>query len=291
MPTPSQLLHPRYWGQHLLGVAAVSVAVGMGMWQLNAWQERREAEAIDLTRVEPEPIEDVIGPDDPFPGRKVGQPVVVSGTWLPESTLLVGNRKVDGVEGYWVTTPITVGGPDDPALMVVRGWTADRAEVPPAPEGTGEFVVWLQPGEGTGDFDEDPTDDVLPQLRIADALRHVDRDLYGAYGVVADEVADGGWPVGDAATNDGTDGLAQADLEQLPATSGTTALKNLLYAIEWWVFGAFAAFIWWRWARDELEGPEEAPGEGGTPGGGETPLTGAEATGPGPTSGSVDSQA
>ena len=30
-----------------------------------------------------------------------------------------------------------------------------------------------------------------------------------------------------------------------------TALRNLLYAVEWWVFGAFAAFIWWRWVRDQ----------------------------------------
>lgn len=279
MATPSQLLHPRFWGQHLLGVVAVGIAIAMGVWQFNAWQDRREAEALDLTRVEPEPIAEAIGPDDPFPADKVGQPVVVTGTWLPESTLLVSNRKQDGVDGYWVTTPLSIG---DSALLVVRGWTADRAEVPDAPEGTGEFVVWLQPGEGTGAHDDDPTDDVLPQLRIADALNHVDRDLYGAYGVVADRVAEGDWPVGEAAVNDGTDGLAQASLEQLPRTGGTTALKNLLYAIEWWVFGAFAAFIWWRWARDELDADRVD---------GETPITGRKAGPAETTDGSVDSPA
>lgn len=288
MATPSQLLHPRYWGQHLLGIVAVSIAVGMGMWQLNAWQERRAAEALDLTRIAPEPITDVIGSDDPFPADKVGQPVVVSGTWLPESTLLISNRTVDGVEGYWVTTPISVGAPDAPALVVVRGWTADATDVPPAPQGTGEFVVWLQPSEGTGAVDDDTTDDVLPQLRIADVLNHVDRDLYGAYGVVADKVAEGDWPVGETAVNDGTATLAQASLEQLPATSGTTALKNLLYAIEWWVFGAFAAFIWWRWIRDELDADLPGADQGGD---GETPLTPAGASPASVTNGSIDSQA
>ena len=39
----------------------------------------------------------------------------------------------------------------------------------------------------------------------------------------------------------------------LPKAETFTALRNLLYAIEWWVFGAFAVFIWWRWCRDELE--------------------------------------
>ena len=27
-------------------------------------------------------------------------------------------------------------------------------------------------------------------------------------------------------------------------------MRNLLYALEWWVFGGFAVFIWWRYVRD-----------------------------------------
>ena len=45
-------------------------------------------------------------------------------------------------------------------------------------------------------------------------------------------------------------GLEAADLESLPEVGRFTALRNLLYAAEWWFFGAFAAFIWWRWVRD-----------------------------------------
>ena len=29
-------------------------------------------------------------------------------------------------------------------------------------------------------------------------------------------------------------------------------MRNLLYGIEWWVFGGFAVLIWWRWLKDEL---------------------------------------
>ena len=75
-----RLLAPRYWGAHLLAVVAVVAAVLLGGWQYDAWQERREVEARDLTRAEPVPLADAIGPDDPFPGDKVGQPVVVEGT-------------------------------------------------------------------------------------------------------------------------------------------------------------------------------------------------------------------
>ena len=37
----------------------------------------------------------------------------------------------------------------------------------------------------------------------------------------------------------------------MPEVGTFTALRNLLYAFEWWFFGAFAAFVWWRWVRDE----------------------------------------
>jgi surfeit locus 1 family protein len=83
-------------------------------------------------------------------------------------------------------------------------------------------------------------------------VQRLDQDLYGAYAVVADEVAPGTWPIGDLATNDGTDGLEQASLEQLPDAGRFTAARNLLYAFEWWFFGAFALFVWVRWMRDEM---------------------------------------
>ena len=45
-------------------------------------------------------------------------------------------------------------------------------------------------------------------------------------------------------------GLERAELAALPSPGTFTGVRNLLYAFEWWVFGGFAAFIWWRWRRD-----------------------------------------
>ncbi|WP_193613026.1 SURF1 family cytochrome oxidase biogenesis protein [Nocardioides lijunqiniae] len=233
-------LTPRMIGAHLLAVVCVGVACGLGVWQYDAWQRHRASEAVDLTQLEPVPLADVMGGDDPFPGDKVGQPVEVSGTWLPDSTVYVEGREVDGVAGYWVVTPLAVGSADGSALPVVRGWTERVDEAPAAPAGTADVVAWLQPTEGTGQADDDPSDDVLPQLRTADLVQHVDQDLYGAYGVATEPL----------------DGLRAATLEQLPAPGRFTALRNFLYALEWWVFGGFAAFIWWRFVREERVPPE-----------------------------------
>lgn len=223
-------------------VAAVAVACGLGMWQLNGWREARAAEARDLTTLAPIPLTDAMGPDDPFPADAVGRPVTAEGEWVPDGTVYVEGKQHDGVDGVWVVTPLAVGRANDPALLVVRGWAPSPEGATAPPVGAAALTAWLQPPDGTGQNDPDPTDDVLPQVRIADAIQHVDQDLYGAYGVL-DHTA--------AGRNTGAEGLAPADLEQLPASGQFTALRNFLYALEWWFFAGFAVFVWWRWLRDE----------------------------------------
>jgi surfeit locus 1 family protein len=218
-------------GATVLALVLVGTAGWLGWWQLEAWQARRDAEARDLTTLTPVALDDVMGPDDPFPGDQVGRPVDVTGEWLREGSFTVSGRVQDGRDGFWAVSPLALTGTDT-AVLVVRGWSPE-AEVE-APSGPAELTGWLQPPEGTGAVDDDPDDDVVPQLRIADAVQRVDADLYGAY-VVAQEPADG---------------LEAADPESLPEVGRFTALRNLLYATEWWFFGAFAAFIWWRWVRD-----------------------------------------
>jgi surfeit locus 1 family protein len=229
------VLAPRLWAGHLLALVLTAAAVLLGVWQLDAWQTRRADEARDLTRAEPVALAEVIGPDDPFPGRSVGQPVDLDGTWVPEGTVFVSGREHEGDEGYWMVTPLAIGGPDEAALPVVLGWVADPDTAPAPPEGEQQLVGWLQPPEGTGERDDDPSDDVLPQLRIAEIVQRVDQDLYSAYAVA----------------QDGVGGLPAADLAELPDVGRFTAIRNLLYAVEWWVFGGFAVLIWWRWVGEQ----------------------------------------
>ena len=243
-----RLLSPRYWGAHVLALVLVGTAGLLGWWQYDAWQARRSAEAVDLTQAEPRALADVMGPDDQFPGADVGRPVTVEGTWVPDGTVYVSGREHAGREGFWVVTPLAVDGGGEPAtapaLPVVLGWTPSVEEAPAPVTGRGELTAWLQPSEGTGVVDDDRSDDVLPQVRTADLIQHVDQDLYGAYVVAQEPPA----------------GLVAADLEQLPEASTFTALRNLLYALEWLVFGAFAAFIWWRWIRDQRDADDTTGG-------------------------------
>ncbi len=173
--------------------------------------------------------------------------MTVEGTWVPTGTVLVSGREHEGEDGFWLVTPLAVGDADDPALPVVLGWTADPDAAPAPPHGAGEVIGWLQPTDGTGETDTDRTDDVIPQVRTADLIQHVEQDLYGAYAVLDHDRS----PV-----VPGVDALEPADLEQL-----------LLYALEWVVFGGFAGFVWWRYVRDVTragrgEGVEQEPASG-----------------------------
>lgn len=257
------LLAPRMLGLHVLAVLAVTAATLLGLWQYHAWQIHREDRTLALATAPAKPLQDVISADAAFPGDAVGQPVSFSGRWLTHDTFYVSDRPLDGRTGFWVVTPLAVcpGGScaDASALLVVRGWST-RPDGPQPPSGPIALTGWLQPPEGAGITDQDRTDDVLPELRMADAVQRVDRDLYGAY-VIADRMSPS---VG---------GLQPVTPESLPEPSSFTGLRNLLYALEWWLFGGFAVFIWVRWCTDEVRGgrpgtddPEPVDGpEAGTP--------------------------
>jgi len=238
-------------GLHLLALVAVAATVLLGVWQLSVWQQHRQDTALSLVHAKPVPLNSVLTSDAPFPAVGLGRPVSFAGAWLPRSTLYVTDRVLHGHRGVWAVTPVAVCGPADdcakaPAILVVRGWTRSVAAAPAPPQGRVRVTGWLQPGEGTGLNDPDPRDDVLPELRVASAIQHVDQDLYGGY-VIARRVSTGSTSGGGSAN-----GLEAVTPASLPQPSSTTALRNLLYALQWWVFTGFAVFLWVRWCRDEV---------------------------------------
>jgi surfeit locus 1 family protein len=226
------LLAPRYWGAHLLMLAAVAAAVALGLWQLNVWEAARANEARDLSNAKPLSLDQVMSGDSTFPGQYLGQPVSFSGEWLGDGTLYVADRDLEGERGYWVMTPVLVG---DSAMPVVRGWS--REPQAPVPSGPVDVEGWLQASEGTGAADDDVDDDVIPEMRVASIVEHVDADLYSGYVV----------------DREPTEGLSAVTPESVPEVSSSTSLRNLLYAFQWWVFGVFAIYIWTRWCRDTWE--------------------------------------
>jgi cytochrome oxidase assembly protein ShyY1 len=248
------LITPRMLLLHVAAVLAVVATVLLGLWQWHAWQLHREDQAAVIADRPPVPLDDVLGPDDPYPNDAVGRPVEVSGAWVPGSTAYVADRPERGDgrggTGFWQLASLAVCPSGScagaSAVPVVLGWTPSPSASAAAPRGPVDVTGWLQPGEGSS-VDDDPTDDVLPSLRIPDLLQRSDRDLYAGY-VILDAPASA------------RAGLTAVTPDSLPDPPASAGLRNLLYAVQWWVFGGFAVFLWWRWCRDETAArlPSEA---------------------------------
>ena len=237
-----RLLDGRVVGSTALLVVFVAVCVGLGSWQLDGWRAQRAAAEQDLSTRTPVPLLDVIGADDPFPGDAVSRPVTVSGAWIPDSGFLVGPRERRGRDGWWAMGIARLDGAAT-SVPVVIGWVA-RPETP-AVSGPVETVGLLQPGEGSFAPDEDPTDRIFPEVRLASLTQLVPEDLVSAF-VVARTVS----PAPDLGQRS-----AAVTPEEVPAVGVSTALRNLLYALQWWILALGALIVWGRFVRDELRTP------------------------------------
>jgi surfeit locus 1 family protein len=243
------LFRPKYWAGHVAMLVCVAVAVGLGIWQLDAWQARRADAAKNISTTPPVALSSVMTGNSSFPGLSLGRPVSFKGSWLPGSTLFISDRYLHDRVGYWVVTPVRVNGSSS-VMPVVRGWSAKPDATDPA--GPVSVTGWLQASEADGPADPNPNDRILPMMRLASLVQYINADLYRGYVVARDVAGSGG------AT---PPSLLSVSAAAVPPVSGFTALRNFLYAIEWWIFGAFALFVWARWCQDCLRPAKPEPGE------------------------------
>ena len=248
------LLTWRWVALTLVLVLAVATMLVLGQWQWERSRPSTAAVATDPTSVAdpaalPEPG-DLLGPSTSVPRDLVGEAVRVTGTWVPERTLLVADRPgPDGAPGRWVVTGLRT---DDGALVpVVRGWVPAEPLSPAqdvAAPASGQVTVlgWLQDSEPLDiPVEIAQPDGVVPLLATPDLVNRWPEELVGGFVVQAGPALDG--------TPAATDGLEPAPLAEPPEDPATEPRdwRNLAYAGQWWVFAAFAVVLWWRMLRDE----------------------------------------
>ena len=210
-------LRPGLLWLHALAVVAVGLCVGMGLWQLGIY-EGRQGDAQDDTRSQVVPIADVWAPGEAFTSDLKDKRVSVEGRFADD------DLRVTRDGSTWLVTPFVIG---DHALLVVRG----EGERAPASDAT-ELEVVLEPSESGGrSLGPDRTTDAISVPALINELPH---RLYGGYGIA---LTDTGLPLVEPPE---------------PNVSWTVGLRNLAYALQWWVFGAFALFMWWNMASENV---------------------------------------
>jgi len=232
---------PRMVGLLAVFLAAATVCGLLGAWQLDRARQRGQAAVAQrqaqLVAADPVPLDSVLAPQTAFPGDLVGRKVSVTGTYEP-GQLLVTGRSHGGVTGELVLTPLRVGsGADAAVLPVVRGWLPSGAAPDEPPAGAVSLVGYLQAGEsaGTG-IASGATDAISP----AELLHVWTGPIWTGYLVLA--------------SSDPAPSAGPALLGPPTPTQTSPNLQNLLYAGEWFVFGGFAVFLWWRAVLDEAHG-------------------------------------
>jgi cytochrome oxidase assembly protein ShyY1 len=241
------LLTPRWWAINVFVVLSIPVCLVAGTWQLGRFEDQvdnhreaqRTAEATGAAR----PLAELL----PVTTETVGERATVTGTYDAERQLLVPNRLLDGRQGSYLLTMLR---PADggPAVPVVRGWLPGAAEPDRAPEPPGGEVTVvgsLQAAESPASVNA-PTALPAGQLGVISAASLIN--------VLPYPVVDGWLTVSDAT----------APLTAVPPTApaGTgldaDAFQNLGYTAEWFVFAAFAVFMWYRLFRREVETRRDA---------------------------------
>jgi cytochrome oxidase assembly protein ShyY1 len=220
-------LRPGLLGLHVLAIAAVGLCVVMGLWQLGIY-EGRQGEAQDGARQQVKPLADVWQPGEAFTSDLKDKRVSLKGRFADDDLRVTRD---DG--STWLVTPFVI---DDHALLVVRG-EGDRA---PASDATDLDVV-LEPSESGGRaLSPDRTTNAIS---VPALLNDLPQRLYGGYGI---SLTDTGLPLVDPPD---------------PEVSWTVGLRNLAYALQWWVFGAFALFMWWRMATENVAATKARMGD------------------------------
>ncbi|MFZ1372818.1 MAG: SURF1 family protein, partial [Nostocoides sp.] len=233
------------WLALLVLAALIAIAfVQLGRWQLGVAHDRARAAAIEAAGKEPAvEVTTLLVPHAQFPPAASGRMVTARGTYVA-GQVLVTSRLLSGVTGYWVITPLRLR--DSGAIFpVLRGWSQEPI-LPDPPAGEVVVTASLAPGES-------PTEGSYPadQLGSVDLSILVNRwpgDLYNAFGFAQREQR-------------GATAMDPAPLTHVPPPRPDTGLngRNAAYALQWWVFAAFALVMWVKMVQADHRGVGTRP--------------------------------
>lgn len=217
----------RQIGIIFLGFLLAAVMVGLGVWQLDVYNEQGHKQAEARAAAPAVALESVAQPGQQVTDEAYARQVRFTGSYDQHLQTLVSTGSGDH---YRVLTALRLRGGG--ILPVVRGMVTGH-QAPPPPAGTVTGTGILMPSEGSAANGREPsgqpTTVVLPSL-----AQQWNGPLINGFATLtpAESRAQSLQPVTVA----------------LPSSHGR--LQNGFYAVQWWVFAAFAIWMGIRMARD-----------------------------------------
>ncbi|OYD48342.1 SURF1 family protein [Acidovorax kalamii] len=139
MTTVRRPLGLRFWLITLATVAGMLVTASLGRWQLSRAAQKEALQAmLDARGRMPAMDGRVLLSQPTMAAAKaetlVHRAVVLEGRWLPEHTVYLDNRQMNGRPGFFVLTPLQLVGTPSGVVLVQRGWVPrnfqDRTQLP-----------------------------------------------------------------------------------------------------------------------------------------------------------------
>ena len=256
----------------MIALLVVLALVAYGCIQLGAWQLDRaalrgaqEARSIEAERLaaEPVPLAEALVVGQPFRTDQQLRKVRVTGEYRQQ--VLVPDRSVDGADATLVVTAlwVTEGGDTGAMIPVLRGWVAP-SDVTDVTDVTTAGGAAEPASPATAALLEVPSGPVTVTGYLTDSEKAVVGDYPdGMVGAVSTGELANLWG---GPTFTGFVVLAESapasELAVVPPPSYEQQrgmnLQNLAYAAEWFIFGGFAIFLWWRFVREDAVRDREA---------------------------------
>ncbi len=197
-----------------LGAVLAAVMIFLGLWQMQVFVDKGNRSVEERAAQPPVPLSEHVATSGEV-GDIYGKQVTFTGTYLPAQEI-----RIPGEGDERILTAVELA--DGRVLPVVRGATASGAPVEPPPAGTVTETGLFLPGEG--DADEGLPDGKLHSVRMPLLAQQWPQQLIPGFVTLGAQ---------DAAAQ----GLTQASVK-LPGGEGSA--QNGGYALQWWVFAAFA---------------------------------------------------
>jgi len=222
-PAPGTRL--RQWLVAVLGAAVCLTMLVLGLWQMRVFEGKENENAALRAQQAAVPLLENVAADGTV-GDVYGRTVTVTGTYLPAEQVLV----LDADGAVRVLSALQVE--DGRVLAVVRGTVpAVSLTIPPPPAGTVAVAGVFLPSDAA-DQRAVPAG-TLASVRLGALAQVWPQQLLPGYVTLS-------------AADSRAQGLAPATVA-LPTGEGS--LQNIGYALQWWVFAAFGAFMTVRFVR------------------------------------------
>lgn len=243
---PSIISVPRSRGFYVVTFAmllGVALTMRLGFWQLSRAAEKEQRQAEITAQMQAPILVTSSLLEAPLNFKRVYQRVVLQGQWLPEHTVYLDNRPMNGRAGFWVLTPLQLD--NNTRVLVQRGWLprhqVDRTLLPQMQTPSGQVQVQGRIAPPPSDLMtlsaapvQESASSELSQIR-----QNIEWDAFEAQvgGTFAAMVLQ---------TDEASDGL----LRDWPQISAGVE-KNLAYAFQWFCLAALQLilYIWFQFIQ------------------------------------------